>query len=121
MIKITIAFSGTAGDIPTYEFKDDEVNDTSFSFIQEQLDLSDDNVFVCFKTNIGLEFDLGEDYKNEHTEFFITNDKEDAESYFYSIAEPHLILRTDNLNFNFFCFENYEEAFKYCIDLKEGL
>lgn len=114
MAKLTFSFSNQAGDIPTYEFLDEEIQNEKFVFIGKQLDLCDDKVFVCFPYFLG-------NYEKNHTNFFITNNSNEAEIYFYDYYRNYKDYDNEELDFNFFSFENYEEAFKYCLDLKEGL
>lgn len=119
MAKLTFSFTNQAGDIPTYEFTKEEIRDNHFTFIGDQLDLSDDKVFVCFPSFKGYGFNPSEDYQKEHPSFFITNNSDDAEIYFYNYQEN--FGDYESMIFNFFCFETYKDAFKYCISLKEGL
>jgi len=116
MAKLTFSFSNQAGDIPTYEFTKEEINDNHFTFISDQLDLCDDKVFVCFPSFEEDGVNNHEDYKLAHPSFYVTRFSDDAEMYFFSYQKD-----LADFNFSFFCFETYEEAFKYCIDLKEGL
>jgi hypothetical protein len=119
MAKLTFSFSNQAGDIPTYEFTKEEIRDEHFLFISEQLELSDDKVFVCFPSFKGQGVDYSEDYKKQHLSFYITNDTDDVEIYFFNYQENYGDY--ESMNFNFFGFKTYEDAFEYCIDLKEGL
>ena len=112
MAKITISQSNQAGDIPTYGFSKEEIQSDYFTFLEDILEKSDDVVFVCFQSWNDAE------YENEHQSILITHKDEDAIEFFFLQI---LNIRCEDINFNFFCFENYEEAFKYCIDLKEGL
>jgi hypothetical protein len=120
MVKLTFSFSNYAGDIPTYEFTEKQVLADDFVFIDEQLDLCDDKVFVLFRT-------IKEDNESYHLDFFVTDDTFEANDFFfdYAIKAMHKPCnehrQTKDFNFNFFCFETYEEAFNYCKDLKEGM
>ena len=110
MATITISLSNTAGDIPTYNYSIEQILNDEAEWIIDALDLSNDKVFVCFNSWEDA------DYEHEHTEFLITNSDVDAYNYFINFTKT-----CSHINFNFFCFENYEEAFGYCINLKEGL
>jgi hypothetical protein len=114
MAKLTFSFSDQAGDIPTYKFTLNELRSTKFNFVEEQLNLCDDKVFVLFETFKDC------DYSLEHLYFYITNESLHASAYFYDVVDNYYLLEQE-LNFNFFCFKTYQEAFKYCSDLKEGL
>jgi hypothetical protein len=114
MPKLTFSFSDQAGDIPTYDFTFEEINSSTFTFIDEQLDLCDDKVILMFESFKDCEYAL------EHQEFYITEHSLNASLYFYNIL-PLYERGKEEFNFNFFCFKTYEQAFKYCIDLKEGL
>lgn len=118
MAKITFSQSNQAGDIPTYEFTKEQIRNSNFPLL-DQLRLCDDKVFVCFPTIKSYDLNPSEEHEREHPEFLITNEYQKALNYFnyYQLDFVDLI----DFHFNFFCFENYEEAFKYCIDLKEGL
>jgi hypothetical protein len=120
-MKITVSQSDQAGDIPCYEYTLEEFYEKSFEDIRDQLCLSEDSVFVCFNTYNCVNCCESTAYERSHPEFFITNDADDAFNYFNTIVEPFITMRSDLLNFNFFCFKTYEEAFSYCIYLKEGL
>lgn len=117
MAKLTFSFTNQAGDIPTYEFTIKEIDGPYFTFVDEQLDLCDDKVFVLFESFKDCE------YNEEHQDFYITNDASQASMYFFENIVSSYIDNNikEELNFNFFCFETYEDAFKYCISLKEGL
>jgi len=115
MAKITFSQSNNAGDIPIYNYTLEQLKDDKFTDVYEMFANTDDKVFVCF-----ISFSEIEDcpYQYEHPEFLITQDKISAEMYFNNFVTD---MTEESFNFNFFCFENYEEAFKYCTDLKEGL
>jgi len=118
MAKLTFSFTNQAGDIPTYEFSKEEIRDEKFTFITEQLDLCEDKVFVCFNSFKDEGKNPSEDYRLKYQDFFITQNTDEAELYFYYYQEN---CKDEDLNFNFFCFKTFKKAFKYCMDLKEGL
>lgn len=110
MAKITLSFSNTAGDIPTYDFTAFQLANSSF--LEEQLNLSDDKVFVCFQSWKNNTYEL------EHPTFLITSSIEDALLWY----EDYIVnIECNSIDFNFFGFKTFEEAFVYCTDLKEGL
>ena len=114
LFKITIAKSKLDGDIPTYEFTENEVRSDYFTFVDDQIE--NEKVVVCFPSLI--ESKENEDWEGEHPVFLITNDPLEASVYFYNYIGENQNLKYD---FNFFCFETFEEAFDYCKDLKEGM
>jgi hypothetical protein len=114
LFKITIAKSKLDGDIPTYEFTESEVKSDHFIFLDDQIE--NEKVIVCFPS-----FDdakENKDWENEHPEFFIVKDPYEASRYYFNFIEEYQFA---GINFNFFCFETFEEAFDYCKDLKEGM
>ena len=111
MIKITFSDEKQAGDIPTYEFNKEELFDGYKNNLQDLLELRNGKVIVCFQSWRDVP------YESEHIDFFITND--DIQAWVYLEKTKDDV--GSDFDFNFFCFENYEEAFNYCIDLKEGL
>lgn len=113
MAKITTSDSDQAGDIPTYEISKQDILGEFQLAIHEFLDLRNGSVIVCFQS-----WKNAEDYKDEHKDFFITNDDVEAITYFENYIKD---VFDEHIDFNFFCFNKYEEAFKYCILLKEGL
>ena len=115
-MKITMSFSNQAGDIPVYSFDVSEILKPDFCLIQDNLDTCDDSVFVCFPVDkISLQ---NEDYKFVHNDFFITNCSEEAYIYFENFVT--LYNKSEAFDFCFFCFQSYQEAFEYCLELKEG-
>ncbi len=110
MAKITLSFSNTAGDIPTYQFTKFQLDNSTF--LEEQLNLSNDKVFVCFQSW------KNEIYELQNHTFLITSSIEDAILWYEDYIEN---INCNNIDFNFFGFESFEEAFEYCMDLKEGL
>ena len=110
MARITIAQSNQAGEVPSWEMKKKKLlKDT---LIEDILQLSDDRVFVCFQSWQDCKCDY------EQPTFLITNNVEDALDFMEGFI--HFIDDAE-INFFFMGFENYEDAFKYCLDLKHGL
>jgi len=114
MAKITISTSNQAGDIPTYNYTKDQILNDYFSDLETAIENSDDKVFVCFQSWSDTETD----YSFEHQSILITMWIEDA---LFFMEQQVKDMKCEEINFNFFCFENYKEAFLYSIDLKEGL
>ena len=112
MAKITFSDENQAGDIPTYELTKDYLFSEYLNSIHEQLDLRNGKVIVCFQSWKYVS------YEDVHNEFLITENDADAYEYFEMYCRN---ISCEEINFNFFCFDTYEDAFKYCIDLKEGL
>lgn len=112
MAKIRLSDSNMAGDIPSYEIKKEDILGEFQCAVHEFLDLSNGRVIVCFQS-----WTNAEEHNDEHKEFFITNNDIDAISYFENYIKDVLC---EDIDFNFFCFEKYREAFEYCISLKEG-
>lgn len=109
MAKITISQSNQAGEVPTWEMKKKEI--FTSEFIEDVLRLSDDKVFVCFQ-KWSDQID-----ETDCPSIFVTNSFEDALLFMDDFIE---IIKGDEIDFNFFCFPNYQEAFAYCINLKRG-
>ena len=117
-MKITLCDKNLVGDIPEYIFDDLEL---CKDFIGEWLNKKqhrDDtacfnSVFVIF-----LDFsDIIRDYKDYQCTFLVSHSWDDITDFY----DRTLTVRNFNdLNFNIFEFENYQEAFRYCIDLKES-
>ncbi len=109
----------TVNILPTYSFKNvlknELVNDAQELFFHwfEKKDL-EKSVFVCFENFRGLS---DEYLRNEQRTFLVSHKWDDIADF----CESHLDGNTDyDVNFAVFEFENYEDAFGYCKDLKEG-
>jgi hypothetical protein len=103
-MKVTVSFTNQSGDIPEYDLTEEE--------LIEQLSLSDDKVYVCFLTS-----KLAQEnhcYDLEVGSFLITSCHCEASEYIFKLQSE------DAFIYGVFCFERYDEAFKYCIDLKDG-
>lgn len=112
-MKITLCDKGLTGDVPRYQFND---KDKGLDFIYEWLKTKDfqKSVFVCFSNLRDLPVDELRDEQNSilvsHSWDVITDM---VESYFN-------VPNFKEIHFFIFEFENYQEAFKYCIDLRES-
>ena len=112
MAKIKFSDECQAGEIPTYEFEKDEIFKDDFLEVENLLNYREGNIIVCFQSWRELK------YEKEHPSIYVTRDAEEANDYFKFYSKR---IDCKDVDFSFFCFDTYEEAFKYCIDLKEGL
>ena len=70
------------------------------------------SVLVCFET-----FRNDRDFRNEVDTILVSNNWDEIVDFY----ESHLELKyTNDINFSVFEFENYKDAFEYCIELREG-
>ena len=113
-MNITLCPTVLIGDIPNYSFND---KSEAMSFIVAWLQERDfdKEVFVCFCNNRNLP---NEFLRDEQTAFLVTHDIGAIEDFTLTYVECCDI--TEDFDFAIFGFENYQEAFKYCIDLKES-
>jgi len=97
------------GDIPRYDTKCiSELEELVSHWLESK---KDETVFVCFQN-----WRNGE-CSEEQNRFLVTHKKEEIE-----LEEMDWLSRMNfnNVDYAIFEFISYEEAFKYCIDLKEG-
>jgi hypothetical protein len=111
-MKITISFSDDIAHIQTFEITTFELDNTNI--FEDLFRLSEDKVFVGFESVSGAK------YENEHPTIMVTSKTDDLLTWFYGII-INPIYRDDVTEFNFFAFQDFEEAFNYCLELKEGL
>lgn len=111
MANITLCPCELKGDVPNFKVDSfDKVDDLISDFLTDKKE--GDYVYVCFQSWRKA------DYKNEHNKIVITH------SFNVILLDELLWLEDVNINdidYSIFEFESYEEAFKYCTDLKEGL
>jgi hypothetical protein len=112
MAQITFSDESQAGDIPTFEITKDEITDIYFTKVDDLLENRNGKVIVCFQSWSKSEF------KDQVESIYITKEEFDATEYFFKYID---LMGCNEIDFNFFCFNTFEEALKYCIDLKEGL
>jgi len=112
MVKITFSDENMAGDIPTIEISKEKLLSAFYNEIDTLLENRNGKVIVCFQSIENV------DYENEHFAFCISHD-DIVISDFYDWQLKQI--NRENIHLNFFCFDTYEQAFGYCIDLKEGL
>lgn len=110
MAKLTLSLLYQVGDIPTIEFIDEDEFDYYLSYVHRAIDVNS-SVFVCFNA---YEW---RNHENRYTSFLITKNANEVIERASNINKHEHFSSKD---FNIFCFKNYEEAFKYCSDLKEG-
>lgn len=97
-------------DIPNYEVNNfRELEELVCHWLDTKREKT---VFVCFQSW------TTENYENEHQRILVTNVTEDITLDELSIISNISII---DVCLSIFEFKTYEEAFKYCIDLKEGL
>jgi hypothetical protein len=112
MAKITFSDENQAGDIPTFEITKNEILSGYHQPFHDLIDFRNGKIIVAFQSW------KNEIYEYQHTSFLITDSDQDA----FEFLENHIeLIKDDEIDFNLFCFDTYEDAFKYCIDLKEGL
>jgi len=112
MAKITFSDEDIKGDIPTYEIGKRILLSDFNTDIDNLLETRNGKIVVSFQSWRNV------DYENEHQEFFISENDLDILCHFNKWISD---IEDDLIDYNFFCFNTWEEAFKYCIDLKEGL
>jgi hypothetical protein len=111
VIELTLCDKILKGDVPKYEFK---TTREALCFMQKWLSKKnvEESVFVCFY-NPSPEDGLS--YRDEHSAILVTHCIDDIDNmvneYFDCLCN----------SFAIFEFGSYKEAFKYCIDLKEGV
>ena len=113
MINITLCDKVLDGDVPQYKF---DKKDEAISFVYEWLREKDffESVFVVFESWRDLDI---EHLRNEQTSLLISHDWDSITDKLEADIETAEELGID---FCIFEFENYQEALKYCIDLKES-
>jgi hypothetical protein len=112
MAKITFSDENQSGDIPTFEINKEELLDISTTKVNDLLYTREGKVVVCFQNWEDSE------WENQYKDFLISENDIVIEDF---IITSITNIPNDLINFNFFCFHKYEDAFGYCMDLKEGL
>ena len=119
-INLTLSRKNENGDIPTFTFRNLPIDLDSELANDAMLKLDDwirtidlnNSVLVCFET-----LKVEEDFRNEVGAILVSHDWYDIGIF----CENHLECKFSNdVNFAVFEFENYEEAFNYCLELREG-
>ena len=111
-MRITLCDKVLKGDIPVYDIERDDAEALVYDWFDSK-DFSE-SVFVCFESYRNLE---GKELRNEQNSILVSHSWDDildmAEMYFERNSH-------ENVDFAVFEFEDYQNAFKYCIDLKES-
>jgi hypothetical protein len=112
-MKITLCDKVLNGDVPSFQFED---KDKAIDFIYDWLKTKDfkESVFVCFANWRNLPIELLRDEQNSILVSHVWDDITD-------MVESYLDVESfDEMDFSIFEFESYQEAFRYCIDLRES-
>lgn len=114
-MKITLCPADLKGmDIPTYEFKDYHKELVKIDKLVHDFICTDDGkAYVCFQN-----WRDSSNYEDEHVAILVSHDYLSIDSFMVDNFEGY---DSEDIDFSIFSFNSYEEAFKYCIDLKEGL
>lgn len=108
---LTLCDKVLIGDIPTYKFTEKEELEQVVNYWLEPKD-EDKSVFVCFQNWRNV------DYRSEQTTILVTHRTEDVEDFMEKFI---LDIDLKEIDFSIFEFDSYEESFKYCTDLREGV
>lgn len=119
-ITLTLSVKKQQKTIPQYVFRNadaDQVVEESTDKLGGWLETKnfEESVFACFMTFRNLPT---EQLRDEQCSFFISSDHEGIVNYCFD--ELSKTYQKWDKNFSVFEFESYKEAFKFCIDLKEG-
>lgn len=112
MAKITFSDVNQAGDIPNFEITKNRLLDDFVTSLDDMMETREGKVVVCFQSWENA------DYEFQHQDFLVSSDEITISDFFENYIKN---IDDNEIDFNFFCFDTYEDAFKYCIDLKEGL
>jgi ABC-type polysaccharide/polyol phosphate transport system ATPase subunit len=115
MIKLTLCPKVLEGDIPSYEVENEEQAIKMVNDWVSNIKLTE-TVIVAFENFRGLEI---EQLRNEQTALMVSHDWADIIDYCEAIIMSPGQDRHET-DLSLFAFENYQEALKYCIDLKES-
>jgi hypothetical protein len=111
-MKITLCDKFINGDIPVYDFKKEEKSYATH-FVADWLNNKDltTSVIVSFASYKDLPMDKLRDEQKSILVSHVFSDINDFANYYIKQNIDH---------FAMFEFESYQEAFRYCIDLKES-
>ena len=112
-MNVTLCDKVLIGDVPRYEFKDKQEAINLVHHWLENKDF-DKSVFVCFQNWRGLPI---KELRNEQRSFLVTHCWDEIACMFEDYLED---INDDDFDFAIFEYGTYQEAFKYCIDLKES-
>ena len=112
MAKITFSDVNQAGDIPTFDISKEKLLGKYTTIVSDMLYTREGKIVVCFQSWKDA------DYQNQHQDILVSKNDIQIEDFLITAVED---IEDKLIDFNFFCFDTYEDSFKYCIDLKEGL
>ena len=112
-MKVTLCNKVLEGDIPRYEFENKE---KGINFIESWISSKDleESVLVCFQNWSKLPI---KELRNEQRGILVTHDDYELSEYVENLISS---ISINEIDLAIFEFENYQEAFKYCLDLKES-
>ena len=112
-MNITLCDKVLNGDIPSYQFEEKE---KGIDFIYEWLTKKNlqQSVFVCFANWQNLPI---EKLRDEQQSILVRHSWDDITDMVESYLD---VTEFKEMDFAIFEFESYNEAFKYCIDLRES-
>ncbi len=112
-MNITLCDKVLIGDIPNYQFDD---KDKGISFIYKWLETKDfkESVFVCFASWKNLPI---KKFRDEHNSILVSHSWDDITDM---VANYLDVENFKEIDFAIFEFKTYQDAFRYCIDLRES-
>jgi len=127
--KITLCDKEFKENIPQFNYQNkNEYESLIYDFLKERQQLNGlyyKNVyaiFPCFERQPDLDnVEQSFSYNAEHDQILVTNNKMAITLFAKDLHETFNTLDLRELDVAIFEFESWEEAFRYCIDLKEGL
>jgi len=111
-ISLTLCDKNHKGNVPVYEFKKVESGyrpeNKAIELLEHWISKKelDKSVLVCFET-----------FHDEEYTLLISQCKGDIMDF----SDRNLLTGGEKIKYSVFEFDNYQDALKYCIDLKEGL
>lgn len=112
MALVTFSDENMAGDIPQFEISKELLLSEYESNVDVLLESRNGKVVVVFQSW------ATDNYQYEVQEVFVSSDEIAIQDFYTELVR---LIADKDIDLNFFCFDTWEEAFKYCIDLKEGL
>lgn len=111
MGKLSLCSKVCPDTIPVYEVNShDELENYVENFLKSKNDFT--NVYVCF-----MKYEKAKEINNEFSKFTITHNQEVIT---WDEMEWLASFNIDNIYYCIFEFENYQQAFDYCKELKES-
>jgi hypothetical protein len=99
--------------LPMYSPKSKEEADELIEYWLSQKDFKN-SVFVMFQNWNNLK---DSELRDEQTSFLITHCQDELDCFYQDLLT---LIPKKEIDFAFFEFENYQDAFSYCADLKES-